>query len=105
MIGILHFCAGKFDYCGHSHNLLHICGVLATTFQTEASLIDMSRRRSGLLANGLALLDGYWWTGVVPLVLLLGHIGLVAGFGRLLYNTPPEHNRPDQANNNNCCGK
>jgi predicted membrane channel-forming protein YqfA (hemolysin III family) len=75
---------GTFDYVGHSHNLLHICGVTATLFQMEGALLDMEVRRSFLTQNHLAMVDPYWnfW---VPVILLGGHVLLIAGFGLYIY--------------------
>ncbi|KAK4009048.1 hypothetical protein OUZ56_014189 [Daphnia magna] len=80
---------GKFDYVGHSHNLLHICGVTATLFQMEGALIDMDVRRSHLIENQLAMMDPFWdqW---IPLVVLLGHVLLVAVFGLYIYWNEPQ---------------
>ncbi|KAM9805945.1 membrane progestin receptor delta isoform 1-T1 [Syngnathus typhle] len=45
---------GRFDYFGHSHQLFHVCAVLATHFQVEAVLCDMTSRRARLEAAGTA---------------------------------------------------
>lgn len=79
---------GKFDYVGHSHNLLHICGVTATTLQIEGALLDLEIRRSHLLANNLAIVDSDWNT-LVPSLVLVGHVLLVVGFGRHICRTEP----------------
>jgi hypothetical protein len=75
---------GMFDYVGHSHNLLHICGVTATLFQMEGALLDMEVRRPFLTQNHLAMIDPYWsvWS---PVILLAGHVLLVGGFGLYIY--------------------
>lgn len=80
---------GKFDYVGHSHNLLHICGVTATLFQMEGALIDMDVRRDHLIETNLALMDPFWdqW---IPLFVLLGHVLLVAVFGVYIYWNEPQ---------------
>lgn len=79
---------GKFDYVGHSHNLLHICGVTATTLQMEGTLIDMDVRRSHLITNHLAIMDSPW-AGYVSFAILVGHVLLVTGFGRYICLTEP----------------
>lgn len=79
---------GRFDYVGHSHNLLHICGVTATTLQMSGALIDLELRRPYLIANNLALINSFW-TVTVPALVFVGHILLVSGFGRYICKTEP----------------
>lgn len=43
---------GKFDIVGHSHQLLHIGGIMATHFQMHAALLDLEERRTMLTAGG-----------------------------------------------------
>lgn len=77
---------GKFDYIGHSHNLLHICGVMATLLQMQGALIDMETRRDHLMANQLSLAGSVWNTWV-PVAVFAGHVLLVVGFGRYICRT------------------
>ncbi|XP_023225518.1 membrane progestin receptor gamma-like isoform X1 [Centruroides sculpturatus] len=42
---------GKFDIIGHSHQLLHIAGILATNEQMNGALYDMTVRRNKLENN------------------------------------------------------
>ncbi|KAM7015220.1 membrane progestin receptor gamma-B [Tautogolabrus adspersus] len=44
---------GSFDYIGHSHQLFHVCGILATHLQMKAIEEDMMIRRSWLLEHSL----------------------------------------------------
>ncbi|XP_029808503.1 membrane progestin receptor gamma isoform X3 [Suricata suricatta] len=46
---------GRFDYIGHSHQLFHVCVILATHLQMEAILLDKTLRREWLLANSRPL--------------------------------------------------
>ncbi|XP_008248030.1 membrane progestin receptor gamma isoform X1 [Oryctolagus cuniculus] len=41
---------GRFDYIGHSHQLFHVCVILATHMQMEAILLDKTLRKEWLLA-------------------------------------------------------
>lgn len=43
---------GKFDIIGHSHQLFHICGVIATNDQMNAILYDLEERKDYLLSHG-----------------------------------------------------
>uniref|UniRef100_A0A2K5HSU6 Progestin and adipoQ receptor family member 5 n=1 Tax=Colobus angolensis palliatus TaxID=336983 RepID=A0A2K5HSU6_COLAP len=42
---------GRFDYIGHSHQLFHVCVILATHMQMEAILLDKTLRKEWLLAT------------------------------------------------------
>ncbi|XP_059228358.1 membrane progestin receptor gamma isoform X4 [Mustela nigripes] len=42
---------GRFDYIGHSHQLFHVCVILATHMQMEAILLDKTLRKEWLLAH------------------------------------------------------
>ncbi|XP_031202174.1 membrane progestin receptor gamma isoform X1 [Mastomys coucha] len=42
---------GRFDYIGHSHQLFHVCVILATHLQMEAILLDKTLRKEWLLAT------------------------------------------------------
>ncbi|KAF5925307.1 hypothetical protein HPG69_001751 [Diceros bicornis minor] len=46
---------GRFDYVGHSHQLFHVCVILATHVQMEAILLDKTLRKEWLLANSRPL--------------------------------------------------
>ncbi|KAM9825782.1 membrane progestin receptor gamma-B-like [Syngnathus typhle] len=46
---------GSFDYIGHSHQLFHVFGILATHFQMMAVEQDMVLRRSWLLNHSLPI--------------------------------------------------
>lgn len=46
---------GSFDYIGHSHQLFHVCGILATHFQMKAIEEDMMTRRPWLLENSIPI--------------------------------------------------
>uniref|UniRef100_A0A8C0N1C7 Progestin and adipoQ receptor family member 5 n=2 Tax=Canis lupus familiaris TaxID=9615 RepID=A0A8C0N1C7_CANLF len=46
---------GRFDYIGHSHQLFHVCVILATYMQMEAILLDKTLRKDWLLVNSRPL--------------------------------------------------
>ncbi|XP_048186102.1 membrane progestin receptor gamma isoform X2 [Perognathus longimembris pacificus] len=46
---------GRFDYIGHSHQLFHVCAILATHMQMEAILLDKTLRKEWLLASSRPL--------------------------------------------------
>uniref|UniRef100_A0A452SQ49 Progestin and adipoQ receptor family member 5 n=1 Tax=Ursus americanus TaxID=9643 RepID=A0A452SQ49_URSAM len=46
---------GRFDYIGHSHQLFHVCVILATHMQMEAILLDKTLRKEWLLAHSRPL--------------------------------------------------
>ncbi|XP_042553428.1 membrane progestin receptor gamma isoform X1 [Dipodomys spectabilis] len=46
---------GRFDYIGHSHQLFHVCAILATHMQMEAILLDKNLRKEWLLASSRPL--------------------------------------------------
>ncbi|GAB6026982.1 Progestin and adipoQ receptor member [Chamberlinius hualienensis] len=46
---------GKFDIIGHSHQWLHICGILATLEQMNGSLIDLMERKPLILEMNMLL--------------------------------------------------
>lgn len=78
---------GTFDYVGHSHNLLHVCGAMATAFQLEASLIDLALRQDRLESANFALID-VSWTFTVPVIVFIGHVTLLIVFSRYVVNHP-----------------
>ncbi|XP_075875606.1 membrane progestin receptor gamma-B isoform X2 [Nelusetta ayraudi] len=49
---------GSFDYIGHSHQLFHVCGVVATHFQIKAIEQDMVARRHWLLQHSIPITFG-----------------------------------------------
>nr|XP_057908881.1 membrane progestin receptor delta isoform X3 [Doryrhamphus excisus] len=68
---------GRFDYFGHSHQLFHVSAVVATHFQMQAVITDMTSRRAWLVAHGAApSLLGTMGVLVVSLVLNLGIIAI-----------------------------
>lgn len=74
---------GKFDIVGHSHQLLHICSVMATYEQMYAALQDMSHRRNTILSNGWML--NYFWSWLsVPALLLFDSIVVVCFIAYLI---------------------
>ncbi|XP_004451097.1 membrane progestin receptor gamma [Dasypus novemcinctus] len=46
---------GRFDYIGHSHQLFHVCVILATHMQMEAIVLDKTLRKEWLLATSRPL--------------------------------------------------
>lgn len=69
---------GRFDYVGHSHNILHVFSILGTNEQLRAVLLDLQRRREELhVASWLP--SPLWATRATPL-LLLANLGIVLFF-------------------------
>ncbi|XP_060031656.1 membrane progestin receptor gamma isoform X2 [Erinaceus europaeus] len=77
---------GHFDYIGHSHQLFHVCVVMATHMQMEAILLDKATRRDGLLAAA-PLLTLPQLAGALLLCLLLSLTNILY-FSAALYRTP-----------------
>lgn len=73
---------GRFDYLGHSHNMLHVFSILATNEQLRAVLLDLRRRRQELHAAAW-LPSPAWATRATPL-LLLANLAIVLVFTRRL---------------------
>ncbi|TRY55689.1 hypothetical protein DNTS_010271 [Danionella cerebrum] len=46
---------GRFDYIGHSHQLFHVCAIIATHFQMKAIEVDMNLRQMQLLDRAPAV--------------------------------------------------
>ncbi|KAM9408568.1 membrane progestin receptor gamma-B [Pholidichthys leucotaenia] len=46
---------GSFDYIGHSHQLFHVCAILGTHVQMQASEQDMMTRRPWLVENSIPI--------------------------------------------------
>lgn len=46
---------GRFDIIGHSHQWLHICGIVATMEQMNGSLLDLVERKNLIIENNLIL--------------------------------------------------
>ncbi|XP_061885179.1 membrane progestin receptor delta [Entelurus aequoreus] len=68
---------GRFDYFGHSHQLFHVSAVVATHFQMQAIIGDMTSRRGWLVAQGATpSLQGTAGVLVVSLLLNLGVIAI-----------------------------
>ena len=61
---------GKFDIIGHSHNLLHLFGIIATNEQLQGSLIDLQGRKSSFAAIEWTT-PQYWTTLVTPIIVIL----------------------------------
>ncbi|XP_072807251.1 membrane progestin receptor gamma isoform X2 [Vicugna pacos] len=77
---------GRFDYIGHSHQLFHVCAVLATHMQMEAVLLDKTLRKEWLLANSRPLLLPHI-AGAVLLCLVCSLSNIVY-FSAALYRIP-----------------
>lgn len=73
---------GRFDYLGHSHNMLHVFSILATNEQLRAVLLDLRRRRQELYAADW-LPSPAWATHASPL-LILANFAIVFAFTRRL---------------------
>lgn len=77
---------GKFDIIGHSHQILHICGILATYNQLWACLADMNSRRQ-LLRDANALDSGGADLTLVIVVLVADLIAVAAFTVKLFFET------------------
>ncbi|XP_055990830.1 membrane progestin receptor gamma [Sorex fumeus] len=77
---------GRFDYIGHSHQLFHVCVVMATHLQMEAITLDKSLRKEWLLMASrplsLAQLSG------AILLNVLFSLSNVICFSAALYRAP-----------------
>uniref|UniRef100_A0A8D1T5D9 Progestin and adipoQ receptor family member 5 n=1 Tax=Sus scrofa TaxID=9823 RepID=A0A8D1T5D9_PIG len=77
---------GRFDYIGHSHQLFHVCVILATHMQMEAILLDKSLRKEWLLANCKPLLFPQI-AGAILLCLIFSLSNIIY-FSAALYRIP-----------------
>ncbi|XP_059120771.1 membrane progestin receptor delta-like [Peromyscus eremicus] len=77
---------GRFDYIGHSHQLLHICAVLGTHFQLEAVLVDMGSRRAWLVIQEPTL--GLEATVATLSLAVIGNLLIIAAFTASLLRIP-----------------
>ncbi|XP_004619260.1 membrane progestin receptor delta isoform X2 [Sorex araneus] len=77
---------GRFDYIGHSHQLLHVSAVLGTHFQLEAVLADMGGRRAWLAARDPPLGPGPTLATVGLAV--TGNLLILAAFTAALLRAP-----------------
>ncbi|KAK4329350.1 hypothetical protein Pmani_000299 [Petrolisthes manimaculis] len=68
---------GKFDYVGHSHNIMHVFTILATNEQMHAVLIDLKHKRSALEASQW-LPTPAWAQLATPLLILCNSIIVLA---------------------------
>ncbi|XP_004628838.1 membrane progestin receptor gamma isoform X1 [Octodon degus] len=85
---------GRFDFIGHSHQLFHVCVILATHMQTEAILLDKALRKEWLLATSQPLSLAQIATAL--LLCLLFSLGNIMYFSAALYRTPePELQRKE----------
>ncbi|XP_012931698.1 membrane progestin receptor gamma isoform X2 [Heterocephalus glaber] len=77
---------GLFDYVGHSHQLFHVCVILATHMQTEAILLDKALRREWLLTVS----QPFSFLQIVAslLLCLIFSLGNIIYFSAALYWTP-----------------
>ncbi|CAG0887805.1 unnamed protein product [Darwinula stevensoni] len=76
---------GKFDIIGNSHNILHVCGILATANQMNAVLIDLEHRKHSFTQNGW-ILDEFWSSACLILVCVMNAI-IVSGFSFYVWRT------------------
>ncbi|XP_030896929.1 membrane progestin receptor gamma isoform X1 [Leptonychotes weddellii] len=77
---------GRFDYIGHSHQLFHVCVILATHMQMEAILLDKTLRKEWLLAHS-RLLSFPQITGAILLCLIFSLSNIIY-FSAALYRIP-----------------
>lgn len=70
---------GRFDYLGHSHNILHVFSILATNEQLRAVLLDL-RGREEEFHRASWFPSPLWATSATPLL-------LTANFGIVLFFT------------------
>ncbi|KAM6149730.1 membrane progestin receptor gamma isoform 2-T2 [Erethizon dorsatum] len=76
---------GRFDYIGHSHQLFHVCVILATHMQMEAILLDKALRKEWLLAVSQPL--SFPQITAALLLCLLFSLGNIVYFSTALYRT------------------
>ncbi|XP_012996889.2 membrane progestin receptor gamma isoform X2 [Cavia porcellus] len=76
---------GRFDYIGHSHQLFHVCVIVATHMQTEAILLDKALRREWLLAVSQPL--SFPQIAAALLLCLLFSLANIIYFSAALYRT------------------
>ncbi|XP_024603291.1 membrane progestin receptor gamma isoform X1 [Neophocaena asiaeorientalis asiaeorientalis] len=77
---------GRFDYIGHSHQLFHVCVILATHMQMEAILLDKTLRKEWLLAHSRPLLFSQI-AGAILLCLIFS-LSNITYFSAALYRIP-----------------
>lgn len=71
---------------GHSHQLFHVCVILATHMQMEAILLDKTLRKEWLVANARAL-SFPQIAGAILLCLIFSLINIIY-FSSALYRMP-----------------
>ncbi|KAF4090996.1 hypothetical protein AMELA_G00032090 [Ameiurus melas] len=77
---------GRFDLVGHSHQLFHVCGIIATHFQMQAIEMDMTLRRPWLHDHASAItFRGTLGATMLSMVISLGIIWL---FSYPLFQSP-----------------
>ncbi|XP_073068187.1 membrane progestin receptor gamma isoform X3 [Manis javanica] len=77
---------GCFDYIGHSHQLFHVCVILATHMQMEAILLDKTLRKEWLLANSRVL--SFPQIAGATLLCLIFSLSNIIYFSASLYRIP-----------------
>ncbi|KAM8877377.1 membrane progestin receptor gamma-B [Synchiropus picturatus] len=77
---------GSFDYIGHSHQLFHVCGILATHFQMTAIEQDMAIRRTWLLTHSTPITFSN--TVGVALLIMVVNLAVIALYSLPLLQTP-----------------
>ncbi|KAF6131948.1 progestin and adipoQ receptor family member 5 [Phyllostomus discolor] len=85
---------GCFDYIGHSHQLFHVCVILATHMQMEAILLDKTLRKEWLLASSGAL--SFPQIAGAILLCLVFSLSNIIYFSAVLYRAPePEPHKKE----------
>ncbi|XP_037358709.1 membrane progestin receptor gamma isoform X2 [Talpa occidentalis] len=77
---------GCFDYIGHSHQLFHVCVIMATYMQMEAILLDKTLRKEWLLATSRPLSFSQL-SGAVLLCIIFSLSNIIY-FSAALYQIP-----------------
>lgn len=77
---------GCFDYIGHSHQLFHVCVILATHMQMEAILLDKNLRKEWILANSRTL--SFPQIAGAVLLCLIFSLSNIIYFSAALYRIP-----------------
>ena len=85
------FAPGKFDIIGHSHNLLHLFGIIATNEQLQGALIDLQGRRTSFELKQWTT-DPTWAILVTPFIVILNII-IIIGFTYYVNRTSKENNQ------------
>ncbi|KAF7688015.1 membrane progestin receptor gamma-B isoform X1 [Silurus meridionalis] len=77
---------GRFDLIGHSHQLFHVCGVIATHFQMQAIQMDMAVRRPWLRVHAPEIT--FRGTHGATMLSIVISLGIICFFSYPLFYSP-----------------